>query len=58
MKTLHKWTVKINDGYCEYEYALKARNEEVSIHDLYELICAKLEADKVEGKFVDPRKSS
>ena len=53
MKTLHKWTIKINDGYCEYEYVLKARNEEVSIHDLYELIRAKLEADRVDGKFVD-----
>ena len=55
MKTLDKWTVKINDGYCEYEYVLKARNDEVSIHDLYELIRAKLEADKVEGRFVGPK---
>lgn len=53
MKTTHKWTVKIDDGFCEYEYVLKARNDEVSIHDLYELIRAKLEADKVDGKFVD-----
>lgn len=58
MKTLRKWTVKIDDGFCEYQYVLRARNDEISIHDLYELIRAKLEADSVEGKFVDSKHSS
>ena len=49
-----KWTIRISDGYCEYEYRLDARVDDVSIYDIYDLVRARLRADDVHGGFIDP----
>ena len=49
-----KWRIRISDCYCEYEYELDARVDDVCIHDLYELVRERLSADDVHGLFVDP----
>ena len=49
-----KWRIRISDCYCEYEYELDARVDDVCIHDLYELVRERLKADDVHGRFVDP----
>ena len=49
-----KWRIRISDCYCEYEYELDARVDDVCIHNLYELVRERLKADDVHGRFVDP----
>ena len=49
-----KWRIRISDCYCEYEYEMDARVDDVCIHDLYELVRERLKADDVYGRFVDP----
>lgn len=53
-----KWRIRISDCYCEYEYELDARVDDVCIHDLYELVRERLKADDVHGRFVDPEEYS
>lgn len=53
-----KWRIRISDCYCEYEYELDARVDDVCIHDLYELLRERLKADDVQGRFVDPEEYS
>lgn len=48
------WRIRIDDGYCEYEYVLRGGADDVSIHDLYELVRAKLGAEPCEGKYLGP----
>lgn len=52
------WRIRISDCYCEYEYELNARANDVSIHDLYELVRERLRANDVHGRFVDPEENS
>ena len=52
-ESAHGWTLTIDDGFCEYEYVLNARNENVSIYDIYELARQKLQADTTEGRCLD-----
>ena len=49
-----KWRIRISDCYCEYEYELIARVDDVCIHDLYELLRERLKANDVHGRCVDP----
>ena len=53
-----KWRIRISDCYCEYEYELIARVDDVCIHDLYELLRERLKASDVHGRFVDPEEYS
>lgn len=53
-----KWRIRISDCYCEYEYELDARVDDVCIHDLYELVRERLKADDVHGRCVDPEEYS
>ena len=55
MKSSDKWIIKINDGFCEYEYVLNARADDVAIYDLYELVRERLRADDVEGRLVESK---
>lgn len=48
------WRIRIDDGYCEYEYVLRGGADDVSIHDLYELVRQKLGAEPCEGKYLGP----
>jgi uncharacterized protein YdbL (DUF1318 family) len=47
-----EWKIRIDDGYCEYEYQLLANNPKVSIHDVYQLVRNKLKAEECEAKYV------
>jgi hypothetical protein len=51
-KTDTSWTITINDGFCTYEYTIKTRTNNVSIRDLYEVICKKLKVEPAEGKYI------
>lgn len=53
-----QWRIRIADCYCEYEYELDARVDDVCIRDLYELVRERLKADDVHGRFVDPEEYS
>lgn len=48
-----KWKIRINDGFCEYEYELLAKNPNVSIHDIYKMVRRKLKAEENEGKRIN-----
>jgi len=51
----HKWKIRINDGFCEYEYQLEATNPKVSIYDVYQLVRKKLKAEECEAKYVSKK---
>lgn len=51
----NEWKIRINDGYCEYEYKLIATNKNVSIHDIYELVRKKLKSEHSDGKYVSKK---
>ena len=51
----HKWKIRVNDGFCEYEYELLATNPKVSIHDIYDIVRKKLKAEHSEGKYVSKK---
>ena len=54
-----RWRIRISDCcYCEYEYELIARVDDVCIHDLYELVRERLKANDVHGRIVDPEEYS
>ena len=53
-----RWRIRISDCYCEYEYELIARVDDVCIHDLYELVRERLKANDVHGRCVDPEEYS
>ena len=53
-----RWRIRIADCYCECEYELIARVDDVCIHDLYELVRERLKANDVHGRFVDPEEYS
>jgi hypothetical protein len=46
----HLWKIRINDGYCEWEYELPATNGKACIHDIYTLAKKKLKALERDGK--------
>jgi len=52
------WRIRISNCYCEYEYELNARANDVSINDLYELVRERLRANDVHGRFIDPEENS
>ncbi len=52
MKT-HLWKIRIDDGFCEYEYPLLATNMDVSIAQIYEHVRKLLEAKPAEGQLLN-----
>jgi hypothetical protein len=50
-----KWTIRISDGFCNYEYELKATNPDVSIYDVVKLVAKKLKAELKEGNLINER---
>ena len=46
----HLWKIRINDGYCEYEYQLPSILGSACILDIYELVRKALHAPKRKGK--------
>ncbi len=45
------WKIKINDGYCTYEYEMKATNNNVSIKEIANHVARKLKAISSQGTF-------
>ena len=50
-----KWTIRISDGFCNYEYEMQATNPHVAIYDVAKLVAKKLKAELKEGKLIDER---
>ena len=50
-----KWTIRISDGYCNYEYELQATNPDVAIYDVVKLVAKKIKAELKEGKLINER---
>jgi len=50
-----KWTIRISDGFCNYEYELQATNPDVAIYDIAKLVAKKLKAELKEGKLINER---
>lgn len=50
-ENLSKFTVKINDEYCEWEYEFQL-SDQLSINDIAKKMCKSLGATKDNGKFV------
>jgi hypothetical protein len=49
-KNLPPWKIRIDDGFSAYEYTLHAKNDDVSIRDIYELARRKLRATLCSGE--------
>jgi hypothetical protein len=47
-----KWTIRISDGFCNYEYELLATNKNASIYDVYQAVRKKLKAEECEAKLI------
>lgn len=44
------WKIRIDDGYCAYDYDLRATAGDVCIHDLAEMVRERLRAPFTEGR--------
>lgn len=50
-----KWTIRISDGHCNYEYEMQATNPDVAIYDIAKLVAKKLKSEVKEGKLINER---
>lgn len=51
-KPTHPWVIRINDGFCEYEYELGSRNGNMSVNDVYQAVRTLLDAEEQNGTFI------
>lgn len=55
-RTSPGWSVRINDGYCTYQYEFPDGRRDVSINEVAEQVAKFLKAEPVDGEFVDFKK--
>lgn len=48
----YNFCIKINDGFCSYQYDFKTKKDDISIYDIAKSIAKKLKTDIPEGKFI------